>query len=113
MRMPGAEHAICDPAKVRDYLLSLEHPRGRSKARFLKSLGFTRHEWPLLQAALLLLGREGEAEFGATSIFGQKYVVRGTIRGPAGRTAEIVTVWILRTGEKQPRFITAHPRGIR
>jgi hypothetical protein len=113
MRLPGAEHAICDAAKVRDYLLSHEHPVGRSKARFFESLGFTRDEWPVLQAALFQLGREGESELGTALVFGQKFVVRGTIRGPSGESAQIVTVWILPTGEKKPRFITAHPRGPR
>lgn len=113
MRLPGAEHAICDAAKVLYYLLSREHPLGRSKARFFESLGFTRDEWPVLQASLIQLGREGEAELGAASVFGQKYVVRGTIRGPSGETAAIFTVWILLTGEKKPRLITAHPRSLR
>ena len=35
MRLPGAQRAIIDAAKVRDYLLSPEHPVGRAKARLL------------------------------------------------------------------------------
>ncbi len=109
MKLPDADYSICDAAKVQDYLLSREHPVGRSKARFFESLGFTRAEWPALQSALLQLGRDGDAELAATSVFGQKYEVRGIIQGPTGETALLVTVWIILTGESVPRFITAHP----
>ena len=40
VRLPGAQGAIVDPAKVRDYMLSPSHPVGWSKARFLRSLGY-------------------------------------------------------------------------
>ena len=113
MKLPGAEHAICDAAKVQDYLLSREHPVGRSKARFFASLGFTRAIWPTLQSALLKLGRDGDAEVAAASVFGQKYEIRGIIQGPSGETALVVTVWIILTGETLPRFVTAHPGNLR
>ncbi len=41
MRMPGAERAVIDSAKIRDYLLSPSHPVGRFKAVFFASLGYT------------------------------------------------------------------------
>jgi hypothetical protein len=39
MRIPGAERAVLDDAKVRDYLLSAEHRVGSAKARFFAQLG--------------------------------------------------------------------------
>ncbi|GJG85381.1 hypothetical protein tb265_05620 [Gemmatimonadetes bacterium T265] len=42
MKLPNAERAVVDPAKVRDYLLSPDHPVGESKARFFATLGLTR-----------------------------------------------------------------------
>jgi hypothetical protein len=45
MRIPGAARAVVDDAKIRDYLLSPEHPIGGPKARFFKSLGFSRNDW--------------------------------------------------------------------
>lgn len=109
MQLPNAERAVVDGAKVRDYLLSPDHRVGRSKARCFGALGFTQGAWPALRDALVALAREGEAERGETSVFGQKYVVRGNMLGPAGRTAEVVTVWILLRGEDTPRFVTAYP----
>lgn len=41
--------------------------------------------------------------------FGQKYEVRGVITGPQNRPVELVTVWIVLSGEEVPRFITAYP----
>ena len=64
MTLPGAERAVVEPAKVRDYLLSPEHPVGRGKARFFTGLGFRRERWPELRDALLALGRTGEATLG-------------------------------------------------
>lgn len=109
MKLPSAERAIIEPAKVRDYLLSLEHPVGRAKARFFGALAFTRDAWPELQDALALLARTGEAELGLPTSFGQKYVVRGTIQGPTGRAAAVVTVWTVLVGEDVPRLVTAYP----
>jgi hypothetical protein len=36
MTLPGSEHAVVDVAKVRDYLLSHEHPVGRSRPYSLR-----------------------------------------------------------------------------
>ena len=43
------------------------------------------------------------------STFGQKFAVRGTIRGPNGACRAIVSMWIVRWDEDFPRFITAYP----
>ncbi len=113
MRPPRTDSAICDEAKVRDYLLSREHPIGRAKARFFESLGYTRHEWAVLRAGLIALASTGDAEPGAVSAFGQPYVVRGILHGPAGRAAPVATIWMVRSDEDVPRFVTAYPSEIR
>ena len=112
MRLPGADRAVVDAAKVRDYLLSPEHPVGRAKARFFAGLGFTRAAWADLQEALAAAARDGDVVPGAATAFGQKYVVRGTIRGPAGREAAVVTVWIVLAHEDFPRLVTAYPGAV-
>lgn len=111
MKLPSAESAIVDPAKVRDYLLSPDHPVGHAKARFFTSLGFTREHWAELRDALLRLAREADAESGPASPFGQKYVLGGIIEGPgpAARRAWVETVWIILRGETAPRLVTAYP----
>src|SRR5438552_15055918 len=76
MKLPGADGAIVDGAKVRDYLLSPEHPVGRFKAVFFGALGYKRDQWQRLQQDLVDLGRSGTAEEGQKTRFGQKYEVR-------------------------------------
>ena len=109
MKLPGADRTIVDAAKVRDYLLSPEHPVGRFKAVFFGALGYTRDQWQRLQQDLLDLGRSGTAERRDKTRFGQKYEVRGILEGPSGRRAQVVTAWIVLNDEEVPRFLTAFP----
>lgn len=109
MKLPAAHLALVDPAKIRDYLLSPEHLVGRHKASFFHALGYSRRDWPRLEDGFRRLIASQDAVPGNASEFGTKYEVRGSLEGPAGRRAEVVTVWIIRTGETVPRFVTAFP----
>lgn len=108
MQLPNSEHAVIDSAKLRDYLLSTSHQVGRFKARFFESLGYLADNWERLEADIRDLIAVAEARPSEKTEYGQKYEVRGTITGPNGRSAEVVTVWIVLTGEDVPRFITAY-----
>ena len=109
MKLPGAERAVVEPAKVRDYLLAPGHLVGGAKARVFAALGFTQANWREFQGALLEVARTGDAERGPATRFGQKYVIRATIQGPGGRRGAIVTVWIVLLTEDFPRLVTAYP----
>lgn len=108
MKIPGAERAIVDAAKVCDYLLSPEHRVGSAKARFFAQLGFEHRNWTILQDELYRFATQ-DAQLGGATRFGQKYVVPGTIQGPTGRVAPLMVVWIVLNGEDFPRFVTAYP----
>jgi hypothetical protein len=45
VKLPAAERALIEPAKVRDYLLSRQHPVGRFKAVLFESLGYSADAW--------------------------------------------------------------------
>jgi len=109
MKLPGAEAATIDSGKVREYLLSLSHPVGRFKASFFASLGYGSAQWELLRNDLLALAREEPAATSLRTSYGQKYEVRGTLSGLNGRSAAVVTVWIILHGDSSPRFVTAFP----
>lgn len=113
MQIPNADRAVIDPAKLRAYLLSSSHPVGRFKAAFFLGLGYSAQDWRRLEADLRSqhLSKDATAE-GRTS-YGQKYAIRAILVGPAGRAAEVVSVWVVRTGEEVPRFVTAYPGGSR
>src|SRR5262245_15715612 len=100
MKIPFAEVVRIDPRKLRDYALSSEHPRGRFKAAFFARLGFTSGNWEKLDLELRRLALQSRAELGEHTGFGQKYVIRGRITGPAGRSVEVVAVWIVLEGER-------------
>jgi len=103
---------MIDPAKLRDYLLSREHPVGRFKVRFFESMGFTRSRWDLLESALREQHLGGDAQPTTPSECGQKYEIRAILVGPDGRGAPVVSVWIVRRDEDMPRFVTAYPGGV-
>jgi hypothetical protein len=111
LRLPSIEYAVIDPAKLRDYLLSPTHPVGRFKAVFFSSLGYTQENWRQLDTDLRQQHLTKDARVREETEYGKKYEIRGEIRGPAGKTAEVVSVWILLVDENVPRFITAYPGG--
>jgi hypothetical protein len=107
--LPNAEHAVVQPAKLRDYLLAQAHPVGRFKARFFCGLGYTSEGWQVLRDDLLRLALSAEAEPGQPGPYGQKFTVSGTLTGPNGGSATVVSVWLVSANEDAPRFITAYP----
>ena len=109
MKLPAAERAVIPAAKIRDYLLSTSHPVGRFKAPFFASLGYTNANWPRLEEDLRDLAVSGDAELGKRSSYGQKYEIRAILRGPSGRSAGVLTVWIILFGGDAPQFVTAFP----
>lgn len=108
MRVPNAHSALISESKLREYLLSPEHPVGRYKARFFRSLGYSRDDVDRL-AADLRNTLSNEVEDTAEVEFGTKYVVHGDLLSPNGATTPIVTVWIIITGEDVPKLVTAYP----
>jgi hypothetical protein len=109
VRLPRAEVALIETAKVRDYLLAPEHPTGRFKAAFFVRLGYSLQRWELLAADLTRHAQANDASVGEANDFGQKFEVRGNLTGPDGKSASLVTVWIILRGDDLPRFVTAFP----
>ena len=113
MKPPNAENAVIDFEKLRDYLLSPSHPVARFKAAFFASLGYTQGNWKQFEADLRRQHLPKDAVLHRETSYGKKYEIRGRIGGPAGKTREIISVWIILVGEDIPRFVTAYPGGNR
>jgi len=109
MLLPNPDRAVVDEAKVRDYLLSAEHPIGRFKAAAFASAGYRRDDWPILRTDLLATARL-EAALQAQTPFGQTYEIPAILRGPAGRELAVTVIWVVRRGEDFARLVTAYPR---
>jgi hypothetical protein len=108
VKLPNAEFAKVPPENLQDYLLSPAYSIGRYKAAFFRSLGYDQDGCEALAADLRTL-LEDDAETMNITEYGIKYSISGSITGPNGRSANVVSVWIILTGEDVPRFVTAYP----
>jgi len=108
MKLPNSDRAIVDIQKLRDYCLSLEHPRGRHKARvFLSALGLTAADAEELRDTLLLAVQTNDATPIERDTFGQRYVIDFQMKTPGGQ-ALVRSGWIIRRGENFPRLTSCY-----
>ena len=108
MNLPHRDRAIVSREKIVDYLLNPGHPDGASKAAFFLAMGFQPEKWQVLASAFQQLAHREEVVC-VDSQHGSKYIVRGEIDTPNGRTVAIRTVWIVDEGNEVPRLVTAFP----
>lgn len=109
MKIPNCDNAIIPKAKITDYLLSLTHEDGRSKAQFFRLYGFSEYEWQDLATALKEHAGQHFISIIEDSPFGKRYVIEGKINTPDGQQPFIRSVWFIRHEEDLPRFVTAYP----
>ena len=109
MQIPNADRAVIEPAKLHGYLLSRSHPVGRFKAVFFHAFGYSSEKWRQLEADLRGQHLSRDVTLESQTPYGQKYSIRATLVGPSGSSADVVSVWVVRTGEELPRFVTAYP----
>jgi hypothetical protein len=108
LRIPNADRAVIDPIKLHGYLLSRSHPIGRFKAAFFHALGYSADRWRHLEADLRAQHLSCDVTLQAETRYGRKYSIRARLLGPSG-SADVMSVWFVRTGEELPRFVTAYP----
>jgi hypothetical protein len=109
MRLPNAERAVVEQAKIVEYLLHPTHRYGASKARFFQEFGFRRDAWDVLALALREHAQKNEVTKMRETGFGPRYEVEGELTAPDGRCPRVCTVWQIDEGEMTPRLITAYP----
>lgn len=108
MRLPSANQAIVDIAKLRDYSLNPLHPEGKHKARvFQSTLGFTVEDVARLRELILNAIITNDAEPRTPTPYGQRFVVDFNATGPLG-TARIRTAWMVRNQEESPRLTSCY-----
>lgn len=108
MKLPNADQAIIDIAKLRDYCLNPTHSRGRHKARvFAAVLGITEDNAELLRATLLHVALTDEATVAEQDAYGQRYVIDFLMRTPYGE-AIVRSAWIIRVNEQNPRLTSCY-----
>lgn len=111
MKLPNAERAIVNIAKLREYSLNPAHDVGKHKARvFQSALGLTASHAEWLREQLLSAARTGEAVSGTPSPFGVTYVIDAKITH-AGQSALVRTAWIVEYGTDFPRLTSCYVKG--
>ena len=95
--------------KIARYLLNLDHPQGRSKARFFLGFGFSGDRTTEFADALFLQALRAPVRT-VTPIPPDRCVIAciGPIATPSGREPWIRTVWLVEP-DAGGRLVTAHP----
>lgn len=109
MKLPNADYGVVDRRKIMDYLLSRRQPDGMSKAEFFSSFGFSAMHWETFARALRVHGQSGTVTSLTESTYRVRYSVDRFIETPDGRNPRVRTVWIVASGNDEPRLVTAHP----
>ena len=107
--LPNHENAALPREKLEKYVLDPTNPVGKNKATVFKSaLGFDQSNWEELAITIIEQLPYHEAVLGRKDGYGQRYNVTMPITGPNGKTADVLTAWIIDTGQDDPRFVTAY-----
>jgi hypothetical protein len=109
MQLPGADNAVVDLTKLRDYCLSPDHPRGRHKARvFAAALGWTQVDAQYVGDLLLDAAVNQEAIPDSADGFGDQYLIDLNVTDVSDQPRVVRSRWIVRRGENFPRFVTCY-----
>src|SRR5580692_11122171 len=92
--------------KITQYLLKTREEDDKSK--YLAGAGYTAaHAERLLGDLRGLL--TVDAEFIQVTDYGDKYRIRGILKGPNGRTLHVVSIWMIERATGQTKFVTLYP----
>lgn len=99
--------AIIAREKLTDYLL---RPRDdHDKSGFLAVAGYTTSDADRLEADMRSQLLPLDAAPAAETVYGEKFIVRGALTGPNGRTLKVLSVWMVEKATGLTKFITLYP----
>ncbi|MEG5059766.1 hypothetical protein QUB60_13245 [Microcoleus sp. A2-C5] len=98
-------NSVIPSEKLTNYLL-IRLPKD-DKSQFLARGGYNLENWQQFERDLRVQILSLEAEPMENTKYGQKYMIRGSLTGPNGRTLQVKTVWIVTLSET--RFVTLVP----
>jgi hypothetical protein len=102
MKLPNQHEAVVAEIKIVGYLLNDVHPKGKSKAKFFKSFGFSLEAWQTLAEALIRHAEEHEVVTITDTPL-------ATIYTPDGRNPFIRSVWAIDRDVTFPHLVSAYP----
>lgn len=112
MKLPNAENAVIDIAKLRDYSLNPNHPEGKHKAAvFLEKLGIGRNDAERLRQGILEEILTAETTEQNPTAYGRRFIVDFQVSWSQGFvmcSAVMRSAWIIRNDEDFPRLTTCY-----
>lgn len=108
--LPNWQKAIIPHSKIVNYALNINHSKGgRDKAiAFKKALGYTQDNADELIKQVYENLALFPAEHKGHSEFGDRYQVIMNLTGQNGKTAKVLTGWIIDNNAVNPRLTTIH-----
>ena len=101
--LPHREQAVIPPAKVFQYALNLEHPTGRNKAIVFRDvLGYVQANGDELIQKVIQGLSSWRAVQKDDTLYGVPFEVKMLVTGPSGRTAPVLSAWIIKNGNNFP-----------
>lgn len=100
-------NAVISSAKISGYLLAWR-PNG-DKSGFLSLAGYDESRGKLLETDIRRQLLPLDAEFQERTDYGDKYLVRGALTGPNGRTLGVISVWMIEAATGLTKFLTLYP----
>ena len=112
MKLPNRKNANIKRKKLTDYLLSLTHKDGKSKAKFFREIGFNETNIVSFKRELLKIAKSNEViKIDKTkSKIVVKYIIDGVINSPYGKQYKVRTVWAIEVNSAIPHLATARPK---
>lgn len=103
MKLPNAQLAIVERAKIVEYLLNPAHPDNGGKAPFFMALGFSMEGRENFAMALRQVALNSNISRNMETVHGKKYIIDGAIETPKAKSPVVRTIWIIDKGEDVPR----------
>jgi hypothetical protein len=105
MKLPS--ETIIDPRKITHYLLRSRVEN--DKSNLLAQAGYTPENPAQLVADLREQILALDAESMGSFEYGEKFLIRGVLRGPNGRELRVLTIWASIEAAGVTKFITLYP----
>jgi len=109
MKLPNREQAVVAVAKLREYLLNIEHRRGGTKARLFAQFGYDRGNWRRLESDIRMCHLTADVDAKRRTPYGMRYEIHAPLQTPSGRELMVRTIWQIDDGTEFPRLITVIP----
>ncbi len=108
--LPNLEHAVIPAEKLRDYVLNMEHAKGRHKAAVFKEvLAIERHHADVLAELLRSTLPSAPARQGKGDEYGDHWTTYHAIIGLNARAGIVTVGWIIKREQSQtPQLISCY-----